>query len=682
MAKLIRNGKTIAGTPTKVDTAKSYTTFDSKDVESPTEWSDVELLQSGEEQNNLFSKISSMFKNIRFLNNKVSNVDTQLANTVLPKHTESYYFKTAGWYRVAKLTATNLGTAKGSSQSGLDVQILKNYNGSQPEMHRITIVTSYQKGTVKFVNEISHAEILDFTKIRYTADEATNTGYIELYYNTDVDNVAQVILSNTITGSYLANWNIMDVTPTEETLEGVTVMGEHEFSANKSYESEIAAVNEKLDIETLVQNVSALSIDKSGKYYIFAGTDLPTGFSAGHLDVSVYSDTNFRTLKFTPHSNANIYVNTLTNGTWTGWVEKANTKNISYTDSSYSGNFPKAIQQAVADGVLTTGTWSGQVVAGGSIGYYSGVVSGDYASFNVHSYGSQFNYHLMKGVSGWTTDQIARTSQIETLNTSVSKLKYEWTANIKCATWSRLCYVTYKKGYRNSFILYVGIYRDNVVYTDTFIVTCIGSSNGTIVKIGGNYTNPNPNYSVRLVTNINGNSFFEIYDETNGVTAETTQLVDCTLIPIYTGTVDCITEFSDGTTHPEGHAVAKTMTVTKTDFQSDVTDSINSRLAYKDISSSIDVGETGCTATGYVENGNVQLQIIIPAATVSGEKKLYIDTQYAPRLIAGGQIIPITTDYGKIHTCYVSTNGEIYIYTNATLTGEAKVTFTYPLRTS
>ena len=67
MPILKRNGKTFSGTPTKVDTAKSYTTFNSADDKNPTTWSDVELLTSKEEQQNLFSKISTMFKNIRYL---------------------------------------------------------------------------------------------------------------------------------------------------------------------------------------------------------------------------------------------------------------------------------------------------------------------------------------------------------------------------------------------------------------------------------------------------------------------------------------------------------------------------------------------------------------------------------------------------------------------------------------
>lgn len=75
MPILKRNGKTFSGTPTKVDTAKSYTTFDSADNKNPTTWSDVELLTSKEEQRSLFSKISTMFKNIRYLYKMLGTTD-------------------------------------------------------------------------------------------------------------------------------------------------------------------------------------------------------------------------------------------------------------------------------------------------------------------------------------------------------------------------------------------------------------------------------------------------------------------------------------------------------------------------------------------------------------------------------------------------------------------------------
>lgn len=46
---------------------EAATTFESQDAEDPTEWTDVSVLLGEEEHSGLFSKISAMFKNIRYL---------------------------------------------------------------------------------------------------------------------------------------------------------------------------------------------------------------------------------------------------------------------------------------------------------------------------------------------------------------------------------------------------------------------------------------------------------------------------------------------------------------------------------------------------------------------------------------------------------------------------------------
>ena len=103
MPILKRNGKTFSGTPTKVDTAKSYTTFDSADDKNPTTWSDVELLTSKEEQRSLFSKISTMFKNIRYLykmlgTTDISNIgDGTVTGGLSVLSNNAYDLKMLGW---------------------------------------------------------------------------------------------------------------------------------------------------------------------------------------------------------------------------------------------------------------------------------------------------------------------------------------------------------------------------------------------------------------------------------------------------------------------------------------------------------------------------------------------------------------------------------------------------------
>lgn len=111
-------------------------------------------------------------------------------------------------------------------------------------------------------------------------------------------------------------------------------------------------------------------------------------------------------------------------------------------------------------------------------------------------------------------------------------------------------------------------------------------------------------------------------------------------------------------------------------------DAINSRLAYKDISSSIDVGDTGCTASGYVENGQVVVRVTLPVET-SGNVVLSIAETYTPRTSIGGSLASLSAggDLGKIMGVMQS-DGYISMYVSGSLAAAEMLTFTYPLKTS
>ncbi len=57
------------------DTAENTVTFDSGDAETPTEWSLVPVIQSGEKHKSLFNKLSTMAKNVRYLWKLIGNND-------------------------------------------------------------------------------------------------------------------------------------------------------------------------------------------------------------------------------------------------------------------------------------------------------------------------------------------------------------------------------------------------------------------------------------------------------------------------------------------------------------------------------------------------------------------------------------------------------------------------------
>lgn len=167
--------------------------------------------------------------------------------------------------------------------------------------------------------------------------------------------------------------------------------------------------------------------------------------------------------------------------------------------------------------------------------------------------------------------------QLAETNTKVGKLKYEWTANIKCATWSRLCYVERLTVYDCSYLIQLSFTRSGVIVTDTFLVTAMGSGYGSIVKVCGNNYGA-LKYSVRITLTTAGDGYFEIYDDMGGATSDTTQTIRCSLIPIATRDISTSIAGADGTTIPDGYRVAKEILVTKTDFQSDVTDALQSNI--------------------------------------------------------------------------------------------------------
>lgn len=273
--------------------------------------------------------------------------------------------------------------------------------------------------------------------------------------------------------------------------------------------------------------------------------------------------------------------------------------------------------------------------------------------------------------------------EVDAVEEKVGKLKYEWTANIKCATWSRLCYVERLTVYDCSYLIQLSFSRSGgVIVTDTFLVTAMGSGYGSIVKVcGNNYGTLE--YSVRIILNSAGDGYFEIYDDMGGVTSDTTQTIRCSLIPIATRDIATLTAWTDGTTISDGYRVVKVMKVTKTDFQSDVTDAINSRLAYKAIAGFINPGDTGCSASAYTENGLVHVYLTVPQGA-SGLISVSISNEvYYPRSPVGGTFASLSSsqDAGKL-SGYATNVGKISIYASSALTATEALTFVYPLKSS
>lgn len=175
---------------------------------------------------------------------------------------------------------------------------------------------------------------------------------------------------------------------------------------------------------------------------------------------------------------------------------------------------------------------------------------------------------VQNNLTSTATDQSLSAAQGKILN-ETKTTRHDWNTIIKCATWSRLCYVPYSKTVvGSSFLLNIRGTRNNVVYNDTFMIKAHHSSRGNIVKISGcNYSI----VSIRIVCDSSGNCYVEFLDSANGATNATTQTVYCTLIEVAVGSITKYTSFTNGTTLPANFTVAATLTTNTNSLQGNLT---------------------------------------------------------------------------------------------------------------
>lgn len=138
------------------------------------------------------------------------------------------------------------------------------------------------------------------------------------------------------------------------------------------------------------------------------------------------------------------------------------------------------------------------------------------------------------------------------------KAANSWTATIKGQTWSRILYVPYNESVSGaSYLLQIQATRSNVVYNETFIISAYHNKYGRITKINGSdYSDQG--IQIRVLSDSNGNSYIDIYDDLNSISNSTTQLVKCSFIGISTGSMNSAyyyTVFTDDTTIPTNFAI-------------------------------------------------------------------------------------------------------------------------------
>lgn len=192
---------------------------------------------------------------------------------------------------------------------------------------------------------------------------------------------------------------------------------------------------------------------------------------------------------------------------------------------------------------------------------------------------------VIDNLTSTATDKSLSAKQGKLLNDNKAEIR-EWSAQIKCATWSRLCYVEQKGSViGSSFILNISGTRNAVVYNDTFVIKVHHSQKATISKISG--STYSTGIQVRVVSDSSGNCYVEMYENVNGATNTTTQIVYCSLINIACGAITTYTSFTNGASIPTGFTSNATITTNSNSLQGNLTwGEITGKPAFKTIATS------------------------------------------------------------------------------------------------
>ena len=237
-------------------------------------------------------------------------------------------------------------------------------------------------------------------------------------------------------------------------------------------------------------------------------------------------------------------------------------KSVKYATSS--GSSTKATQDSAGQQINTTYIKS-LSVNGRTVTYTKGDgITGTFQTQDTNTWrGIQDNL-----TSSSATDSLSA-KQGKWLNDNKAEIR-EWNTPVKCATWSRLCYVAARESVLgNSFILNVAGTRNCVVYNNTFVIKATHLQKALISKISG--STYGSNIQLRVVSDSTGNCYVEVYDNVNNSTNTTTQDVKCSLIDIACGAVTTYTAFTDGSTLPSNFTVNASLTTNSNSLQGNLT---------------------------------------------------------------------------------------------------------------
>ena len=260
---------------------------------------------------------------IEDVDTRLDNVENTVTDTVLPRY-KKIKLSSSGWYRIAKMECRSESEANGGGNNSCDIEIKRMYNTISPEYKNIKLISLYKNSS--FVDEISKSATDNantITKIRHTVDTTNNTSYIEVYYNANSENNMFITLNNHFNVFVLA-WKLIGAEATSETVDGVNVLGSHEFSLNTSSFStyENLLYTPTVNLSTSTQVVRQVTVKRKGllstSFEIMANS-----IGIDYLSISV-NDIEFARV-CSPNNSASISMSMVVNA---GDVVKYNAKGV------------------------------------------------------------------------------------------------------------------------------------------------------------------------------------------------------------------------------------------------------------------------------------------------------------------------------------------------------------------
>lgn len=248
----------------------------------------------------------------------------------------------AGWYRVMKLTGSNIYEADGAGGFIVDFNIVRNVDTANNEAHKISLMATW--GNIKFINEQSVSNALGITKIR-TTNSGSNL-YVDVYYGLPTKNTVTVAFNVTCRGGEESKYNSQPFTSVAASPPGETVVTEYTFAANTNVARTAFTPTFSGTANPTVNNTACFYSIKDGVMYAGGRFNL-TSFTSGGTTVSFTLPVSLGIADRGAETIGTVFTATKT------LQLRSYGADVYITDAggNYSGN------------LLNTGYWSFQIVA-------------------------------------------------------------------------------------------------------------------------------------------------------------------------------------------------------------------------------------------------------------------------------------------------------------------------------